>query len=307
MMGAEINSYSIVELEQKCRKALQFDAVFKSLKVNKGAFEKICALLDFIGDSEEALSSIKTSDLRGGINRYFLAYGLLQLIYSRQVALHDVLVSLGLSSPIEGATSRLSRARHCVIGHPTSSGGASHVIVRNTLSDSGFDYWSYTENETERGNVVRYDELIEEHQRHMETGMRTLYQNISGLENLRRQEMRKTPVSPALKGADYLTQNICAALCGDKYGMMFDANSKMLLSALKELRAGLADRYGEERTSSQTDHVIEGVRMLQILFPASDDVSRNQFQIVADGVEVNIKQLIRLAADIDEEESCDLN
>ncbi len=118
--------------------------------------------------------------------------------------------------------------------------------------------------------------------------------------------MRKDTISQTLHGISYLTQQISAALVEEKYGQTFTGNTSGLLSALDGFRAELVKRRGEEPTAHKVDHVIEGVRLLQSLFPPKDVRDANRYQIVADGVETNIKRLIAMAADIDEQEKSDL-
>ena len=298
--------HRISGLEKKCRDALQFDSVFKKVSSKKGAYEEICALLDFIGDSESALLSIVSPDQRRSLNPYFLGYGLLQVMYSRQVAVKAVMKTLGLPIPEQLGEGALTTARHRVIGHPITNDKAAHVIVRNSMNEDGFEYWSYNTNETKRGNFVNYEALIEEHLNAMEVGMKSLYYHIAKFENQRRQQMRKTPLSQTLQGVSHLTQQIGAALVEEKYGKILKSNTEMLLTALDRFRAGLVKRFGEEHTAYEVDRVIEGVRMLQSLFPPKDTKDTNQYGIVSDGVETNIKHIISMAHDIDEQEKNDL-
>jgi hypothetical protein len=293
-------------LEQKCRDALQYDSVFKQTILRKKAYEKICALVDFIGDSDSALSSVISQEQRQHLQYYFLAYGILQLMYSRQVALRDVIKTLDLPIPEPLMPGMLTTARDRIVGHPITSDEAAHVIVRHTLNENGFEYWSYYPGETRRGNIVEYEALIKAHLDTMEVGMRALYQHIAEFENERRREMRQDPLSPALHGIPYVMQQISAALVEERYGQIFNANAASLLSALDRFRAGLVKRCGEEFTAHEVDHVIEGVRMLQSLFRPKDTNDSNRYRIVADGVETNVRHLIDMAADIDEQEKDDL-
>jgi hypothetical protein len=146
----EDSIYRISELEQKCRKALQYESVLRQLRLKNGAFEQICALLDFIGDSENSLLAVASSELRSAFERYFLAYGILQIMYSRQVAVRAVLETFELTIPNALGVSTLTVARDRVIGHPITNDGAAHVILRGSLSENGFEYWSYHLRETKR-------------------------------------------------------------------------------------------------------------------------------------------------------------
>jgi hypothetical protein len=302
----ESGIHQISKLEKKCRDALRYDSVFKQITLREKAYDKICALLDFIGDSESALLSVISSEQRRHLNSYFLGYGILQLMYSRQVALREVMQTLKLPIPQLLKESALIGSRDRVIGHPITNDNAAHVIVRHTLNEDGFEYWSYYPGETRRGNIVNYEALIKAHLDAMEVGMKTLYQHIAEFENERRRQMRNTPLSQTLQGISYLTQQVSAALIEEKYRQTFAASTKGLLSGLDQFRVGLVKRYGEESTAYEVDHVIEGVRMLQSLFPPKDVKDANQYRIVADGVETNVGRLVAMAADIDDQEQNDL-
>ena len=229
-------------------------------------------------------------------------------MYSRQVALREVMRTLDLDipQPFKEKKSALAVSRDRVIGHPITtketSDEAAHVIVRHTLNENGFEYVSYYSSETKRGNIVNYEALIEAHLGAMEVGMEVLYHHIAKFENERRRQMRSDPLSQTLQGVSYLTQQISAALVEERYGQTFAGNAAGLLSALDKFRAGLVKRRGEEFAAHEVDHVIEGVRMLQSLFPPKDARDSNRYQIIADGVETNVKRLMAMAANIDEQE-----
>jgi len=118
--------------------------------------------------------------------------------------------------------------------------------------------------------------------------------------------MRNNPISPTLQGMSYLTQQIGAALVEEKYGQTFEASVTSLLSGLNRFREGLLKRYSADSTSYEVDHVIEGIHMLQSLFPPKNTREANQYRIIADGVETNVDRLLAMAGDIDEQERNDL-
>jgi hypothetical protein len=298
----EERTVRISDYEKKCRDALRYESVTKQLSLKDRAFDRLCALLDFIGDSQQALLSVLVSERRKTLDSYFLAYGLLQLLYSRQYSLRDVLKTLTLQIPASLGSSTLVVARDSVIGHPVNNDGAAHVIVRGTLTGDGFEYWSYYVNEIKRGNLVGYEEIITTHLSAMEDGLKCLYEHIAEFENARRRQMRNEPLSSALHGTNYLMQQIGAALVEDRYGKLFSTNSAMLISALSRFRIGLTKRYGEERTAYDIDHVIEGINMLRSIYPPRTAQNENQYRIISDGVESNLKQLETMAHDIDEQE-----
>lgn len=299
----------ISELEKKCRDALRHDSIFKILSIDIEIFDKLCAMLDFIADTEDALSCAVTTEQRASFNSYFLAYGILQIMYSRQVAVRAVITALRIQGPKPRAGA-LETARDRVIGHPITSDKAAHIIVRHTLNEDGFEYWSYYSGESKRGNVVRYEELIEEHVKCMENGMNIIYMHISNIENERRRQMRKFPISKTLQGVSYLTTQICAALDGEIHASMFEPHSEMLVSALNCFRGELVKRRGEGFSAQEVDHIIEGVCMLKEIFLNVDfdlnSRSRRQFIIIADGVDMNVNNLVKAAKEIDDEEKEDL-
>jgi hypothetical protein len=302
----EVRIHQVSTLEAKCRDVLQHDSVFKALTRKSGLHGQVCALLDFVGDSEIALLSVSSSNQRREVDPYFLAYGVLQLMYSRQVALKAVLRAFDISIPKLFEKSSLSIARDRVIGHPVTTDGAAHVIVRHTLNENGFEFWSYRGSETERGQKVNYESLLSEHLDAMIQGLDLLYQQLAKVENERREEMRQQPLKSIFQGIPYSTQCMVAAIVEEKYRTLFSINSNTVLSALETFRAGLLKRYGEEWASGRVDHVIEGIRMLQGNFPPQDKRANSQFQIIADGVDLNVKDLMQLASDIDEKEAQNL-
>ena len=266
-------------LEQKCRDALLLPSVFNYLIEKERAHGQICALLDFIGDSEIALATVSAPKQRAKIEPYFLAYGLLQVMHARQAALRAVFKTLGVAIPESLEENSIDTSRHRTIGHPITSDGGAHVILRNTLDTEDFEFASYRPTETERGNVVTYETLLLEHWTVMKEGLTLLYLEIAEIENRRRREMCKTPLAPTLQGIDHVVRCLAAAT---------------------------AERYGEEDAAYHVDRVIEGATMLQELHPFTDNKARQRFEIVADGVECDTKKLIRMAQEIDETESIEL-
>ncbi len=227
-------------------------------------------------------------------------------MYSRQVAVMHVMKTLSLHVPELLKKGTLVDARKHVIGHPISSDGAAHVIVRYTLNQSGFEYRSFYTGEIKKRNV-KYEHIVKEHIDAMEAGMESLYKHIAGFENVRRQTMRTDPLSQKLSRIDYVVRQVKAALFEERYGPTCESNLDNLLSALGEFRAGLLKRCGEERTAYEVDHVVEGIRMLRSLYPPQDEEGVRRYRIIADGVDSNVTHLVTMARDIDEEEGDDLS
>ena len=299
-LSAEVSS-----LEQRCRDALQFPSVY--VRTKGKAFERICALLDFIGDSEGALASVSTSEKRAKVEPYFLAYGLLQSMYARQIALREVLKALDISIPSGLKENSIVKPRDRIIGHPITSDDGAHVILRNTLGANGFEYASYYDSETRRGNIVEYQPLLDQHWMIMKNGLELLYRALAEIENKRRREMRQTPLAPALRGIDYVVRCLAAATVEEKYQSIVEAHLEMLTSALMQFRAGLATRFGEDDAAYHVDRIIEGAAMLRELYPFTDSKRRLRFEIVADGIKHKTEELIRMAHDVDETESTELS
>jgi hypothetical protein len=296
--------HAVSELERKCRDALQHDTVFQQIRQSGRAYDQLCALLDFIGDSENALLQVATTEKRNELEPYFLAYGILQTMYSRQVALRAALETLKLKIPERLGHSELITARDRVIGHVvTAHGGGAHVILRNTLTNDGFEYASYYKDHTKRGNQVHYEPLLTEHLTATKAALEVLFGYLAEIENARRRQMRQNALSPIFHGIGYSMQCIAAALVEPRYGEIFSVNADSLLSALNNFRSELAKRYGDERASEEVNHVIEGIRMLRDIYPPGSDRMKSQYQIIVTGVEIKMKHLMRLATEIDEREN----
>jgi hypothetical protein len=181
--------------------------------------------------------------------------------------------------------------------------GAAHVIARHTLSENGFEYWSYRGPEIERSQKVDYEALLDAHLDAMVDGLGLLFRQLARIENERRECMRQTPLTPIFRGISYATQCMVAAIVEEKYRTLFPANSDIVLSALGSFRAELVKRYDDDWAADVVDHVVEGTRMLRSIFPPADEKASSQFKIVADGVDLNMKRLIELASEIDAKEA----
>lgn len=297
----------VSELEQKCRSTLQYDSVFQYLNKKQKSFDEICALLDFIGDSEIALASVETSEQRDKMDHYFLAYGLLQLIYTRQISLKKMLAKLGAIVPPSLKQNSIEQPRHLVIGHPTTSGNASHVILRNTLSAEGFEIVSYLGVLKTKNTPVEYEPLLIEHRTVMREGLTSLFEKLAEIENQRRTKMRKNPLHPAFQGIDYIVRCLVCATVEEKYDCMVESNVKMLKKSLVTFRGGLVARRGEDQTAYHVDNVLEGAELLLEFHPFVDARSRLRFRIVADGIESNMNKLFEMAQQIDESECEELS
>jgi hypothetical protein len=300
-------SQDIGALEHKIRDTLLYPSIFKYLRSKEKAHERICALLDFIGDSEAALATVDTTEKRGRLEPYFLAYGLLQTTSARQVALRQVLLDLEIPVPAGLLDKSATKPRDRVIGHPITSDGGSHVILRNTLNPDGFEFVSYYGSETRRGNLVNYDSLLREHEKAMREGLNLLYSKLADIENQRRREMSKNPLTPMLRGVDYIAECLAAAMVEPKYQAVIEANASMLAEALVPVRASLAARVGDADAAYYVDSIVEGTVMLRELYPFEDEKQRLRFEIIATGIKFRTKELLRMARDIDETEAKDLS
>ena len=126
---------------------------------------------------------------------------------------------------------------------------------------------------------------------------------MADIENRKRRALRKSPLSPLLRGSDYITRCIVAATVEDKYRATFPANTEGLLEILKRLKPGLSERLSVSEAEREIDPIVQGIRMLQELF-LKPEVSK--FQIIAAGVESKMKSLIQMASEFDEFERTDL-
>lgn len=294
-------------LEKKCREALRHESVFKFVHERRKAFDKLCAFLDFIGDSQGALFSVCSSDKREKLEPYFLAYGLLQLMYSRQNSMRELLRAFSIAVPESLQQNSVIASRDRTIGHPVTSNGESHVILRNTLDNNGFEYATYNGALTTRGNFVSYEPQLIEHLSIMLECLSLLQKELASIENVRRAQMRQKPLSPLLQGISYCARCVAASSVEQKYAEIFDTNSEMLISTLEKFRENLAKRYGAESAAITVGPTIEGVKMLQELFGQLDEKNTYRYDVVSNGMELGVKALITLAQEIDNAEKQDLS
>ncbi len=115
------------------------------------------------------------------------------------------------------------------------------------------------------------------------------------------------PLAPTLRGIDYVVRCLAAATVEEKYEAVVEVNLATLVKALQQFRAGWTARFSEDDAAYHVDRIIEGAAMLRELYPFTDHKRRLRFEIVANGIEHKTEELIRMAFDVDDTESTELN
>jgi hypothetical protein len=157
------------EAEQRLRDAVN-DPCNLSTLVQSQAWSNLCAAMDLIGDTTEALNAYPAAAQRAADNgsAYLLIYGVLQALYLQQDAVTTIRRSAGLPPDwMSPELQTIREIRNATAGHPQQRhDGRAHSIVRAFISPAGFLMYTFRQDEEEfRDEWVRLPSLISEMER----------------------------------------------------------------------------------------------------------------------------------------------
>lgn len=125
------------------------------LKHRPAEYSQLCSALDTISDIELALEAYaRTPDPESDGATYLLVYGVLQLLYVEQDAVHSLAKAFRLEHQRGQLLQEVRDARNDSTGHPTNStrrgeGRSFNFINRSTMSRGGFELRTMYEDQRE--------------------------------------------------------------------------------------------------------------------------------------------------------------
>jgi hypothetical protein len=158
--------WSIDEHARRFRDTVNIPEIHDQLvKRGKRSFEQLCASMDVLGDTEEALSAyfagLATKHDQGTL--YLITYGLLQALILQQDALTHAAESIGFRYVLTPELKDIREVRNNAIGHPTKRGRGPQTnhygIMRISMDAVGFVVYSFDWDRKQMRNV-QFCELI---------------------------------------------------------------------------------------------------------------------------------------------------
>jgi len=134
-----------------------------SISKNNNLWNKLCSSLDVAEDTELAIRAYsKSKNTKSEGVKYLRLYGLLQALYTQQLAFNGICEVLGISYVLDDPTLKEIRVdRNDSVGHPTNRRtGCYHYIIRTSIAKSGFDLISFDKVSKSSHRHIAVNDLI---------------------------------------------------------------------------------------------------------------------------------------------------
>jgi hypothetical protein len=152
--------------EKRLRDAVNAPAVQERLLADLPNWRQLCASMDVIGDTDEAIAAFLTSPAAPrDVGRLYLhTYGLLQALFVQQDAVRHAAEAVGLAYTRADELRVIRDTRNDAVGHPSKRGDTrpeSFGIVRHSLTADEFTLYSFDLGRADNFRRVRVREMIE--------------------------------------------------------------------------------------------------------------------------------------------------
>jgi hypothetical protein len=211
---------------------------------------QLCAALDTVDDTEEAMRAYVTGEFPAANGEQYLRiYGILQALYVQQDALNDLINAVHPTSQIKvkDLLKDIRLARHRSVGHPTHTGPrggpfSTNAIVRHTIRKEGFQLLSYPHTAHGVFQPVNLIALIEQQSEETNQILLEVIEDLRKQEAAHRSKFRDLKMKSALDQVSYAFEKIFEELRKDSIRALSAWAVGHLQRALDQFEKLLLDR-----------------------------------------------------------------
>lgn len=276
---------------------------------NEGNWNQLCGALDAIGDAEMGIAAFEAMQDPGEPGaRYVAVYGLLQLLYVEQDAVEALvrLFDLKLDRPVEVSDVRQIRNRS--IGHPVQTrDGASHFISRIALSLAQFSLMSRWPDGRTQFATFKTCDLITQQRAALGKTLRAVATHLEEDEMAHREKFQSRKLEAIFQGPLFYSASKIeeGTRARTEPGLAKELAKACVIDvreAVKKFISLLRERGVDTSATSYASEVIYPLDELEQFFSGeSSRLSERDASIFADYVTNRLKDLRKMAADIDKE------
>lgn len=187
-----------------------------NLSHGTNSFYQLCSAMDIIGDICLALRSYLENDHDDQGLAYLEIFGVLNSLNIQQDAvrrLYKIILASEIDLEQEYPRIReIRKARIHVAGHPVTGDGASHFLVRFTLTRVGFEYQSFKNGGEFINSIVNLYELIEYHIDVLCEVTEKLIQHMEKEDREHKEQFRNDSLTKIFKGQSYCSSKLFEGL-----------------------------------------------------------------------------------------------
>jgi len=284
------------------------------LRQNKELFSQLCSSLDFIENTEDAISAYTEKDFGEDKPSHYLAvYGLLQAIYVQQDAVINLCESLGIKDKVNNypKLKEIREIRNDTVGHPThrepqkGKPVSYHHISQITLNKSGFTLASYfSDGSKVQFSDIKISELISEQSKYISDILTTLINNLEEEEKAHKEKFRMEKLLDIFSGiSDYQIEKLSEGIFRDDCAQLADGVLDLVIDKLNQFREAIKRRNMDfyERLQDKYELIEHAKTELRKYYRGDTVVEKPTAKIYAIFLKHQFDELKAYAKEIDDE------
>lgn len=270
-------------------------------------FNTVCSAMDIIDDILYALNSYAASKHADQGLAYLEIFGVLQGLYVQQDAIRKLyLIITGKEIDLNSDYPDIKVVRDIrtrVAGHPVTGNGASHFLVRYTVSKWGFKLWEYHSDGNKIAKSVNLFELIQKSVNCLNLAMNKLIDHMNNEDTQHKKKFVNEPISEIFSNSTYFCGKISEGVVGrNPMGMVGLNCIKDTITNFKLALDKRSTHYLKESSLADDINILEyAFGKYEQYLNGDDSQSENDGHILASFIYTKVELLTEIAKDIDDE------
>jgi hypothetical protein len=190
-----------------------------------------------------------------------------------------------------------------VAGHPVGGRGASHFLVRHSVSKWGFELWAFDERDEHTRRTVNLLSAVEKNLIPLTHAMHELIAFVEAQSFKHKQEYAEESVAQIFRHSSYFSSKISEGISRDRHIGLIGVDS--VFDLLREFRSTLEKRSDHFREADFVTHdgpeLEYALTKLKKYFESDATQTEQDARIVAQCVRVGLAELAKIAKEIDED------
>jgi len=173
------------------------------------------------------------------------------------------------------------------------------------LDTESFSYVSYKGKTTIKSETLYYENLIHDHLEKLTIGLNRIYNYFAEFENKRRKVLREDPFYKKLVGVEYLASKIYPSYDVEHH-ILCRTHVELLRNTLSSVKHDFDSRLRKNAKHVKIQSIIDCLNFIDSISPINNEVDYNRFDILSDGIRINVKNILDTATEFEKTESEDI-
>lgn len=302
---------TIAELEREIRDFINNPRKQFALLQHTAAWNMLCSCLDFIGDTELALTAYaRASEPEEDGAKYLFVYGVLQTLFLQQDAVCNLCEALELDYKPDPTLDKIREIRNDSIGHPTKrgcgQGRAFNFVSRSGLSKSGFQLMTtYPAKQPPLLRCINIPSLIEAQQEILYKVLTAVLEKLKKEEGEHRSMFKSERLQDSFPSVlNYYFEKLYESIHGSKPVEFGSMHAKLIAEAVESFKNQMERRSilkVYETVTYLLDLLEYPIEQLSLYFTdrSSSSLNSKSAYVFAFFIEKHVEELKSIAEELD--------